>query len=308
MALPRETPDLEVLDLLVAVAELGSLGRAAAQAGISQPAASMRINALERKLRLVLLDRGPTGSRLTAAGAAVVEWAVPVLTAARRLVAGVTALHSVGQSALRVAASMTIADHLIPGWLVTLRAELPEVAVSLSVGNSQDVANLVRDSVVDLGFVEGPSGPQGLRSKVVGEDRLVVVVAAQHPWARRKKPLPVQTLAATPLVLREPGSGTRDAVWEMLSKVGGPATPAAELGSTAAIKAAARAGLAPTVLSRLMVAGELRERTLVEVPLTDERVLHRRLRAVWRPELAPQDAAAVLLRVAAESEGRRRPL
>ncbi|WP_280343655.1 helix-turn-helix domain-containing protein, partial [Nocardia abscessus] len=62
MTLPPGTPDLAVLDLLVSVAELGSLGAAARRHGISQPAASMRISALERRLRLRLLDRGPTGS------------------------------------------------------------------------------------------------------------------------------------------------------------------------------------------------------------------------------------------------------
>ena len=192
MGLPPATPELKVLDLLVSVAETGSLGQAAARHGISQPAASMRITALERQLRLVLLERGPTGSRLTAAGAAVVDWALPILDAARSLVNGVAALRADQQGRLRVAASMTIADHRVPGWLTALRARAPEVKVSLRVGNSAQVADMVRRREADLGLVEGPHAPRGLRSRALCDDELVVVVGPGHPWARRRQPLPVQ--------------------------------------------------------------------------------------------------------------------
>ncbi|WP_280194690.1 LysR family transcriptional regulator, partial [Nocardia farcinica] len=91
MTLPPGTPDLAVLDLLVSVADTGSLGAAARRHGISQPAASMRISALERRLRLRLLDRGPTGSVLTEAGRVAVEPAREVRAAARSLTATRTA-------------------------------------------------------------------------------------------------------------------------------------------------------------------------------------------------------------------------
>ncbi|WP_219419662.1 LysR family transcriptional regulator [Pseudonocardia nigra] len=301
--LPPGTPDLDVLDLLVAVAETGSLGAAARRHGISQPAASMRISALERRLRLVLLERGPTGSRLTAAGAAVVDWALPVLDAARALVGGVAALHAEGTGRLRMAASMTVADHRVPVWLNALRARCPDVRVALQVGNSRHVAELVASGAADLGFVEGPHPPSGLRSRVVESDELVVVVGPDHPWARRRRPVPLTTLAATPLILREQGSGTRDAVWEALCRICEPASPAAELGSTAAIKGAVIGGDAPAVLSRLAVARELDEHRLVAVPVTESSLLQRRFRAVWRRAAPPTGAAAELLRIAGRVRG-----
>ncbi|AWI33182.1 LysR family transcriptional regulator [Streptomyces tirandamycinicus] len=339
MGLPPGTPELKVLDLLVSVAQTGSLGRAAARHGMSQPAASMRITALERQLRLVLLERGPSGSRLTPAGIAVVDWALPVLDAARALVSGVAALHADQQGRLRIAASMTIADHRVPGWLMALRTRLPEVKVALRVGNSSQVADMVRGREVDLGFVEGPHAPDGLRSRTIAEDELVVVVAPGHPWARRRQPLPLRTLAATPLIVREQGSGTRDAVWEILRRSaettlrppalddpapavpsagapkfsGGaagripaqlqidaePAPPAAELGSTTAIKSAVSTGDAPAVLSRLAVSAELDDRRLISVPLEEPALLRRRFRAVWLRETPPVEPAATLLTLAA---------
>ncbi|HVW43707.1 MAG TPA: LysR family transcriptional regulator [Amycolatopsis sp.] len=299
MTLPSRTPELTSLGLLVSVAETGSLGQAARRHGITQPAASMRIRALERQLRLVLLERGPTGSRLTQAGVAVVHWTEPVLEAMQGLLTGVGALHADQQARLRVAASMTIADHRVPGWLVALHARASEVRVALRVGNSQQVADLVRDREAELGFVEGPRVPHGLRGRVVGADELVVVVAPGHPWTRRRRPLTLSAIAATALILREPGSGTREAVWEALSRTGTPAVPAAELGSTSAIKAAVAAGEAPGVLSRLAVAGELADRRLIAVPVEEGALLRRRFRAIWLPDSPPTGPAATLLTIAA---------
>ena len=299
MPLPSGTPELDVLDLLVSVAETGSLGQAARRHGISQPAASMRIGALERRLRLVLLERGPTGSRLTSAGAAVVDWAVPVLDAARALVSGAAALlDAQSGEPLRIAASLTIADHLVPGWLIALRAQQPTVKVALQVANTRSVAAAVREGGAELGFVEGPHPPRGLRSRVVGTDELVTVVGPGHPWARRRRPVSLREVATTPLLMREQGSGTRDAIFEALARVCQPAPPAAELGSAAAIKAAAATGAAPAVLSRLMVTTELAEGRLVAVAIAEHEALLREFRAIWRRTRTPSGPAAALLAIA----------
>ncbi|MEV6066918.1 LysR family transcriptional regulator [Nocardia sp. NPDC052001] len=305
MSLPPGTPDLEVLDLLVSVAELGSLGAAARRHGISQPAASMRITALERRANLRLLDRGRTGSMLTDAGHAVVELARPVLAAALSLNDGIAALHSAGRPGLRVVASTTIADHRIPHWLTALRKIRPELAVVLDVANSRQVAAAVGAREADLGFVEGPHAPPGLGSRVLAADELVVIVAPTHPWASRRRALTSRELADTPLLWRERGSGTRDTVWETLEMHGTPAPPAAELGSAAAILTTARNGDAPAVVSRLIVAHELRAGTLCEVRLTDSTVLTRKFRAIWHRRTPPNGPAADLVELAARIEAAR---
>ncbi|MEV0686388.1 LysR substrate-binding domain-containing protein [Nocardia sp. NPDC050378] len=306
MMLPPGTPDLDVLDLLVSVAELGSLGAAARRHGITQPAASMRISALERRMRVKLLDRGPTGSELTDAGRAVVEHARPVLAAVRDLVDDIDRLRAAQATRLRIAASKTIADHRIPHWLAALRTDHPEVVVALDVENSTQVAALVRDGAADVGFVEGPHPPAGLGSRVLGSDELVVVVARDHPWARRKTPVTLGELARTALLWREPGSGTRDTVWDLLSSEGAPAGPAAELGSAAAIVAAARTGMAPAVLSRLIAAPDLATGALVEVSSTDATRLTRKFRAIWRRSSPPTGPAELLVERAARLEEARR--
>ncbi|BAD59239.1 LysR family transcriptional regulator [Nocardia farcinica] len=305
MTLPPGTPDLAVLDLLVSVADTGSLGAAARRHGISQPAASMRISALERRLRLRLLDRGPTGSVLTEAGQVAVEQAREVLAAARSFTDTLTALSADHAPRVRVASSKTIADHRVPQWLAALRAVRPDVTVALEVGNSRQVEAMVRDGSADIGFVEGPHPPVGLADRVLGADHLLVIVGPEHPWARRARPLGLRELAATPLLWREPGSGTRDTVWEILAAHCRPAPPAAELGSAVAILEAVRTGLAPAVLSALIAAPELAAGRVVEVPVADAAVLTRRFRAIWRREAPPSGAAETLAACAARIESAR---
>ncbi|MGW4242086.1 LysR family transcriptional regulator [Nocardia sp. NPDC004722] len=305
MSLPSGTPDLESLELLVSVAELGSLGAAARRHGISQPAASMRVSALERRVGLRLVDRGRSGSVLTDAGQAVVELGRPVLAAAGELAEGLAALRQAPRAVLRIMASTTLADHRIPHWLTALRKLRPELAVTLDVANSQQVTTAVRDREAALGFVEGPHAPTGLGSRVLAADELVVVVAPHHPWATRRRALTPRELADTPLLWREKGSGTRDTVWETLEMHGTPAPPAAELGSAAAILTTARSGAAPAVVSRLIVAHELRAGTLREIPLAGEMALTRKFRAIWHRRTPPTGPAADLVELAARIEAAR---
>ncbi|NUK66993.1 LysR family transcriptional regulator, partial [Streptomyces lunaelactis] len=278
--LAHRVPDLGALELLLAVARHGSLGRAARELGITQPAASSRIRSMERRLGVALVDRSPRGSRLTDAGALVTDWARRVVEAAEAFDAGAQALRGRRDSRLRVAASMTIAEYLLPRWLVALRAERPGTAVSLSAGNSAAVAQRLLAGEADLGFVEGLSVPEGLDGTVIGHDRLLVVAAPSHPWARRRTPLSPAELAVAPLILRERGSGTRQVLDSALSESGGLAEPLLELASTTAVKAAAVSGAGPAVLSELAVTEELASRRLVEIPVA-EVPLQRDLRAVW---------------------------
>jgi DNA-binding transcriptional LysR family regulator len=292
-------PDVESLRLLVLVGELGSLGRAAERLRIAQPSASKRLATLERRLGLVLVDRTRRGSELTPSGVVVAGWARKVLDELDALVTGADALRAKRDAELRVAASMTVAEYLAPGWIGELRRNEPTLYVALQVTNSERVADLVRKGEVDVGFVESPSAPSGLSARRVGADRLVVVVAPGHPWARRRRPLQAMELAATPLVVREHGSGTRGTVESALRGAGvSLAVPLVELGSTTAVRSAVMAGTGPAVISELAVTAELAEGRLVKVDVTGV-AFRRTLRAVWPAGRRLVGPAAELLTVAA---------
>jgi molybdate transport repressor ModE-like protein len=313
--LSPHVPDLAALELFAAVAQHGSIGAAARHTGISQQAASARLRAMEAQVGTVLLDRDPRGSRLTPAGRLLADWAAPLLALAGELDTGIASLRRARDAQLRVASSLTVAEHLLPSWLVALRGEYEQVSrapaeVTLVAANSEAVAAMVSGRDADLGFVEGPDPPRGLRSRVVATDRLAVVVRPDHPWARRRSPVGPAELAATPLVEREEGSGTRQALRAALAGRLGPgselAAPALRLTTTTAIRQAVRAGAGPAVLSLLAVreaiaAGLLAE---VSVPGLD---LTRRLRAVWAGPATPpagpaRDLVAVAARLGAPAE------
>ncbi|MEV0697833.1 LysR family transcriptional regulator [Saccharopolyspora sp. NPDC050389] len=291
-------PDPESLRLLVLVGELGSIGAAAAELRVSQPSASKRLGRLERQLALPLVERTRQGCTLTPAGTMVCDWAKQVLAHVDGLMNGVRALRAQHEAKLRVAASMTVAEYLAPRWISRLRATLPDVHLELDVANSLAVAEAVRHGHADLGFIETPVPPEGVSVRFVTRDRMVVVAPPEHPWARLRRPLTATELAATPLIVREHGSGTRETLHRALTEVGAePVTPLLELRSTTAVRNSVVAGAGPAVLSVLAVATDLVEQRLVDVPVT-ALDLHRPLHAVWRAGLQLTGSAAALLAIA----------
>lgn len=291
--------DLDTLRLLVAVERLGSLNQAAVELGVTQPAASKRIRQFEARWRLAVVERSARGSKLTTDGEAVAAWARDVLHTVDTMRASLAALSAERRTGLSVAASLTVAEHVLPRWLGELHAHQPGIAPMLNVVNSEQVLAQVRTGEVDLGFIESAGTPIDVAHKVVGRDRLAVVVAPDHPWARRVTPIRRPELERTRWVLREPGSGTRSTFEGQLRR---EPQVAMEGTSTAALVGAAVAGLGPAVVSARSVSSELDTGRLREVPT--ELDLFRPLTAVWRREQRLTDPAAELLRIAAHASTR----
>ncbi len=301
--LTDRTLDLDTLEVLAGIAETGSLTRAAEALGVTQQAVSARLRVAERATGQLLVHRTASGSQLTDVGRVVLGLAVPVLEASRRLEAGIVALREPG-GALVVAASQTIAEMLMPGWLLVHRDAAPDVSVRLLAGNSAAVTDLVRSGAADLGFVETPIDAPDVSSVVVAVDELAVVVAPHHPWAHVPG-VTARELADTPLLLREEGSGTRATLETWLADAGlRLSPPAAVLDTTGIIRANARAGIAPAVMSLRTVDADLTGGTLVRVPLLAPPLI-RPLRALWSGRLGP--AATAFLSVT-RGPGASRPL
>jgi DNA-binding transcriptional LysR family regulator len=295
--------DLGALRALREVGRHESIAAAAPVLGVSQQALSARMRTLERVMGIPLLARSSAGSHLTEQGRLVVGWAEDVLDAADRLEAGVRSIRSGVSRRLSIAASQTIAEHLVPHWLVELRGieqagpglasteQAPDATptvVELTVANSTRVIELVRDVKVRLGFIETPHLPTDLVTVHLRDDEMLVVTAPGHPWARRRGPLSLAEVAAAPLVMREAGSGTRDTLTDHLAAQHPPLTAriAMELGTSAAVRSAIAAGVGPGVLSRLTVRDDLVLGRLVAIEVAGP-PLTRQLTAVWRHDLDP---------------------
>ena len=282
-------PDLAAFEVFLAVASTGSFNAAAKQVGVSQQAVSARLGSMEAQIGVLLVNRSPRGSTLTSAGVAVAAWADRLMTVAAEVDAGLAALRRDHRTRLRISASLTIAEQLLPRWLVSLQFDRGHVGrdsadITLTATNSDHVVEQILSGEADLGFTEGPHTPRSLRSRTIGHDHLVLITRPDHAWARRARPVMAEQLAATALVTREQGSGTREALTHALRRALGPqvtpAAPVMALSTTSAVRAAVLAGASPAVLSALAVADDLAagRLTAIDVPDVD---LARTLRAIW---------------------------
>ncbi|MBU9764733.1 LysR family transcriptional regulator [Mycobacterium sp. TNTM28] len=299
MPLSTRMPELAAFEVLLAIARTGSLGAAGRELGLTQQAVSSRLAAIESQTGVRLVQRSPRGSRLTAAGAVVAEWAGQLLDVAHRVDAGLAAMRSESRSRVTVAASLTIAEQLMPRWLVSLQAEAARrdaaaPQVILTSANSDQVIAAVLDGSADLGFIESPGTPRGLHSRTIAHDELVTVVPPDHKWAHRSTPISPAELNKIALVSRETGSGTRESLSAALRAAVGPSSPqsepAIELSSAAAMRAAVLAGAGPAVMSRLAVDDDLTLGRLHEVPVAGLD-LRRELRAIWSGGRTPPAGA-----------------
>lgn len=299
---PARIPDILSLELLTSIAELGSIGRAARRHGLSQPAVSTRMRDLEAGLGIRLLERSPSGTHVSEEAREIVDMARRVLAEATAFSLFVDEVRERASGRVRVAASLTVGEYLLPQWLRDLTSDTSRVALSLDVVNSSQVISHVKERRADLGFVEGTwGGLPDLSERVVGGDRLTIVVGRSHPWSRRRRPLRPEDLVGVDLVTREPGSGTREVLESALESVGGLHTHV-ELGSTGALLGAARTGRDPVVLSEIAVREDLLAGRLVEVP-TEGLDLTREFRAIWRRDEPLGRLAQKLLTVASRGTG-----
>ena len=256
MSGPVRSLDLAELRAFCAAVDLGSLGRAARLLRVSQPALSKRMRTMEAVVGTRLVERSPRGITATPAGAKLYVEARKLLAQAEAvddLVRGLT-----GEEApVRLAASHTIAEFVLPGPLVDFERQRDRhLSVELMVANSVVVRELVRDGRADFGIAAVDRVAQGvapLTETPFCEDEVIVAVPVGHPWARERA-VPMAEFVTTPMVVRDPSANTRRVVEEALAARGLSLAPTlAEVGSTSAAKAAALSEDAPVLISRMAV-------------------------------------------------------
>jgi DNA-binding transcriptional LysR family regulator len=263
---------LEQLRIFVAVAEREHVTRAASALGLTQSAVSSAIAALEARHNTRLFDRVGRHIELTAAGREFLTEARAVLARSHAAELVLSELGTLGRGTLNIQASQTIASYWLPAKLVRFREAHPKIEVHLAAGNTETVARAVLEGETDLGFVEGAVRAPALASTEVGSDRLVLVVGAAHPLAKRRR-VGLPELAGAAWIVREAGSGTRSEMEAALAALKVPIHDrdiALVLPSNEAVRAAAEAGAGVAGMSELVAAPGLQARTLkrldIEMP------------------------------------------
>jgi DNA-binding transcriptional LysR family regulator len=251
---PVRSLDLAELRAFCAAVDLGSLGRAARLLRVSQPALSKRMRTMEAVVGTPLVERSPRGIAPTPAGEKLYVEARKLLAQAEAVDDLVRGL-SGEEAPVRLAASHTIAEFVLPGPLVDFeRRRDRHLSVELMVANSIVVRELVRDGRADFGIAAVDKLARGvgaLSETHFCDDEVILAVPEAHPWAARDT-VPLDELVATPLVMRDPSANTRRVVDDALAERGLTlAPPLAEVGSTSAAKATAMSEGAPVLLSSL---------------------------------------------------------
>jgi DNA-binding transcriptional LysR family regulator len=287
--------------VFVSIADAGTTAAAGAQLALSQSATSAALNELESQLARPLFDRIGRRLVLNAQGRALRDPARALLSAAVDLerLAGVGQVQTGAQPLLlRLGASTTIGNYLLPTRVAALLADNPQAQVDLRIGNSADVVAAVQRLEVDLGLIEGPCHESGLQVLPWQRDELVIVAAPGTTPAC----MDVAALAQARWLLREPGSGTREAVEQALLPHLHHFARSMQLGSTEAIKQAAAAGLGLACLSRQAVADLLALGRLTEVD-TPVPPMSRQLWLVRHPGKRVPPALGELLGLPADAFG-----
>lgn len=258
---------LRQLEIFTAIVRTGSTSGAAADVSISQSAASAALSDLELALGLQLFDRVSKKLVLNDSGRALNLRAMSVLEAARAISQDFVGPNP--SSHFKIAASTTVGNYLVPDLLANYLHTHPFARVDIQIGNTSEVLRAVTDFQADVGVVEGPSNLPGLVRTHWRDDELIVVGAPHHPLTvqqlRPHPPIDLTTLRNATWLVREEGSGTRDAVQTALLPHLGPLKCPLVLGSSEAIRRAVVLGLGISCLSRLLVAEQLRTGALVEL-------------------------------------------
>ncbi|MDY0394302.1 LysR family transcriptional regulator [Virgibacillus halophilus] len=246
------------LQVFVTVAEKKNFSRAAEELHMTQPAVSQYIRTFEDRFGARLLERTNKYVRLNKAGEIVYHHAKEIVGLYAKMESLVDDLTNKASGTLYIGASYTFGEYILPHVIAQLHQLYPEIIPAVTIDNTAKIAALMMARQLDIGIVEGHfKEEKQLETDAFAEDSMVLVASPNHPIAVGNEEITAADLAAQTWILREAGSGTREASEMVLQR--GHITPAniISFGSTQAIKEAVGAGLGISLLSKWAVQKEL---------------------------------------------------
>lgn len=251
---------LRQLEVFLATARHENITVAARELAMSQSAASGSLRELENQFDIKLFDRLGKRLQLSELGRQLRPQAQNLLEQARTLEQSLAGQGTIGR--LQIGATLTIGNYIAVNMIADFRLRYPQADVALQVANTQAIAERVASFELDMGLIEGELQHPDLEIVHWRQDELVVFAAPDHPLARSGA-LSDQELLALPWIVRERGSGTRQAFDRAMHGILTDLQIAMELQHTEAIKRAVEAGLGVGCLSRICLADAFARGSLV---------------------------------------------
>jgi DNA-binding transcriptional LysR family regulator len=254
------------LQVFVTVAEKKNFSRTAEELLMTQPAVSQYIRKLEDDIGTRLLERTNKYVRLNKAGEIVYHHAKEILGLYTNMQNLVDNLVNKANGPLTIGASYTFGEYVLPRVFANLQENYPDIQPTLTIDNTSEIADLVATHQLDVGIVEGHFKELQLQVEEFAEDRMVVVASSNHILAQ-KEHVEIRDLENETWIVREKGSGTREATEKMFRSFEFSPAKLMNFGSTQPIKEAVEAGLGVTMLSQWAVQKELRNGDLTMIPM-----------------------------------------
>jgi len=257
------------LKVFRAVAKHLNFRRAAEELCLTQPAVTLQIKALEQDVGAQLFDRSGAHITLTPAGVTLLKYAARIEKLEAEALAALTPFSEGHQGELKIGASLTIAQYILPHLLGAFQQQHPQVRPVVTTCNTEQVLEALVAHHVAVGFIEGPTMRRDVHTEVFLEDEIVLMVPPAHEWSERGFVDPEELLQEQ-LLMRERGSGTRRVV-EMALQKGGVKVKHLKLhmefDSTEGITTAVEAGLGIGFASLWAISKELQVGSLRVVPI-----------------------------------------
>ena len=301
--------ELRLLQIFCRVYEERSFSKAAASLGLAQPTVSEHVKKLEGVYETPLFERTTREVRPTRAGEQLYHLSRGLADIERQVAEGMSRFLGEGAGEVVVGASTIPGEVLLPRLVAEFRKTQPRVRVTMSVKATRAVLEDLAAGRADVAFVGAAADGDHFRSTRFASDRLVLVAPATGRW-KGVRALTLDELCREPFLLRERGSGTREALEDRLTQAGlsiADLRIAAELGSTTAIKESVRQGAGVSIVSDLSVRQEIASGHLRVVPVRGLRDLRRDFYAVTdtrRPPSVPCELFLEHVRARAQPRGR----
>ena len=245
------------LQVFIKVVEKANFSKAAEELHMTQPAVSQYIRTLEQSVGTRLLERSNKYVRLNKAGEIVYYHAKEILALYAKMQYLVDDLTNHASGAISIGASYTFGEYILPHIIARLKKQYPMISPSITIHNTKEIIAMVNTYQLDIGIIEGFFEDKQMNAEIVSEDQMVIVASPKHPFLTKSEELRIKDLEDETWILREEGSGTRQAADHFFQLHEFTPKHIMEFGSTQVIKESVEAGLGISLLSRWTIEKEL---------------------------------------------------
>ena len=256
----------DALKTFITLVEIKNFTKTAALLNMSQPNVSLHIKNLEKDFQTTLIERSPKSLKITPTGDLLYDRAKQIIMIYEQTKQEILEHHQLIKGELKIGASFTIGEYILPSLLIKLQTDFPELEIHVVIGNTEEIVELVRLLEVDIGLIEGQTNDKNISVKAFMKDELFIVASPNHPLAQKEK-VTISELQNQIWVTREDGSGTREYFNHVISVNGLKLKSVLTISSNQGIKEILMNEYGLSLLSESVIKRDLQHGNLAIIPL-----------------------------------------